>query len=98
MDSTSKILEENLEKILKGEGLELGEFDLAPEVKPVTLRKNVCYIVSAVIFNSKVKTFLHIFKVSFSKLSSYYNSPSSAELHRISSTNEQYNFTGSMKK
>ncbi|KAG1929345.1 8-oxo-dGDP phosphatase NUDT18 isoform X2 [Pimephales promelas] len=58
MDSTSKILEENLEKILKGEGLELGEFDLAPEVKPVTLRKNVCYIVSAVIFNSKEEVLL----------------------------------------
>ncbi|KAK9970301.1 hypothetical protein ABG768_026251 [Culter alburnus] len=52
MDST-KILEENLEKILKGEGLELREFDSLPELKPVTLRKNVCYIVSAVIFNSK---------------------------------------------
>ncbi|XP_050972606.1 8-oxo-dGDP phosphatase NUDT18-like isoform X1 [Labeo rohita] len=54
MDSTVQILEENLEKILKGEGLEVGEFDSVPEeVKPVTLRKSVCYIVSAVIFNSK---------------------------------------------
>ncbi|KAL0186504.1 hypothetical protein M9458_018174, partial [Cirrhinus mrigala] len=54
MDSTVQILEENLERILKGEGLEVGEFDSVPEeVKPVTLRKTVCYIVSAVIFNSK---------------------------------------------
>ncbi|XP_051525847.1 8-oxo-dGDP phosphatase NUDT18 isoform X3 [Myxocyprinus asiaticus] len=54
MDSTEEIFEEHLEKILKGEGLEVGEFDWAPEqLKPVTLRKNVCYIVSAVIFNSK---------------------------------------------
>ncbi|KAK7146416.1 hypothetical protein R3I93_013995 [Phoxinus phoxinus] len=58
MDSTAKIMEENLEKILKGEGLELREFDLDPEVKPVTLRKNVCYIVSAVIFNSKEEVLL----------------------------------------
>ncbi|CAM4714463.1 unnamed protein product [Leuciscus chuanchicus] len=58
MDSTAKTLEENLEKILKGEGLELREFDLAPEVQPVTLRKNVCYIVSAVIFNSKGEVLL----------------------------------------
>ncbi|XP_077079369.1 8-oxo-dGDP phosphatase NUDT18 [Siphateles boraxobius] len=58
MDSTAKILEETLEKILKGGGLELREFDLAPEVKPVTLRKNVCYIVSAVIFNSKEEVLL----------------------------------------
>ncbi|KAK2898928.1 hypothetical protein QQF64_031710 [Cirrhinus molitorella] len=54
MDSTVQILEENLETILKGEGLEVGEFNSVPEeVKPVTLRKSVCYIVSAVIFNSK---------------------------------------------
>lgn len=56
MDSTVEILEDNLEKILKGEGLEVREFDSVPEqVKPVTLRKSVCYIVGAVIFNSKVK-------------------------------------------
>ncbi|XP_067269302.1 8-oxo-dGDP phosphatase NUDT18 [Pseudorasbora parva] len=53
MDSMADLLEENIEKILKGEGIEFREFDLIPEVKPVTLRKNVCYIVSAVIFNSK---------------------------------------------
>lgn len=51
MDSPSSILEGNLEKILRGEGL---EFDsVAEQVDPVTLRKNVCYIVGAVIFNSK---------------------------------------------
>ncbi|XP_043103508.1 8-oxo-dGDP phosphatase NUDT18-like [Puntigrus tetrazona] len=50
----AEMLEENLEKILKGEGLEVREFDSVPEqVKPVTLRKSVCYIVGAVIFNSK---------------------------------------------
>lgn len=48
------ILEENVEKILKGEGLEVREFDSArDQVQPVTLRKDVCYIVGAVIFNSK---------------------------------------------
>ncbi|XP_056319216.1 8-oxo-dGDP phosphatase NUDT18 [Danio aesculapii] len=51
MESLSPILEENLEKILRGEGLEI---DSVPDqVDPVTLRKNVCYIVGAVIFNSK---------------------------------------------
>lgn len=56
MDPMAEILEDNLEKILKGEGLEVKEFDSVPEqVKPVTLRKSVCYIVGAVIFNSKVK-------------------------------------------
>lgn len=56
MDSMAEILEENLERILKGEGLEVKEFDSVPEqVKPVTLRKSVCYIVGAVIFNSKVE-------------------------------------------
>lgn len=77
MDST-KILEENLEKILKGEGLELREFDSLPELKPVTLRKNVCYIVSAVIFNSKVKmvSFLHVFKYfRVCPVSTYYIQP-----------------------
>ncbi|XP_018926764.1 8-oxo-dGDP phosphatase NUDT18-like [Cyprinus carpio] len=54
MDSRAQILEETLETILKGEGLEMREFDAVPEqVKPVTLRKSVCYIVSGVIFNSK---------------------------------------------
>lgn len=64
MDSRAQILEETLETILKGEGLEMREFDAVPEqVKPVTLRKSVCYIVSGVIFNSKVKmlSFLHVF-------------------------------------
>lgn len=87
MDST-KILEENLEKILKGEGLELREFD-SSELKPVTLRKNVCYIVSAVIFNSKVKmmSFLNVFKYfRVCSMSTYYVQPP-AEHHLISSTN-----------
>ncbi|XP_057211887.1 8-oxo-dGDP phosphatase NUDT18 [Triplophysa rosa] len=53
MDSLD-ILEENVEKILKGEGLEVRELDSArDQVQPVTLRKDVCYIVAAVIFNSK---------------------------------------------
>lgn len=55
MDSLD-VLEENVEKILKGEGLEVREFDSAgDQVQPVTLRKDACYIVGAVIFNSKVK-------------------------------------------
>ncbi|XP_065103593.1 8-oxo-dGDP phosphatase NUDT18 isoform X1 [Paramisgurnus dabryanus] len=52
MDSMG-ILEEDLEKILMGGGLEVREFDSANEVQPVTLGKDVCYIVCAVIFNSK---------------------------------------------
>ncbi|XP_062310785.1 8-oxo-dGDP phosphatase NUDT18 [Osmerus eperlanus] len=47
-------VDEELETILNGEGLEVTEFDSAPDkVKPVVLRKTVTYIVSAVIFNSK---------------------------------------------
>ena len=48
-------LDEEVETILNGEGLEVTEFDSAPDkVKPVVLRKTVTYIVSALIFNSKV--------------------------------------------
>ncbi|KAL1269422.1 hypothetical protein QQF64_031711 [Cirrhinus molitorella] len=46
-------LEETVERVLKGEGLEVTELHLAPEqTKPVT-RKNTCFAVCAVIFNSK---------------------------------------------
>lgn len=47
-------VDEEVEKILNGEGLEVTEFDSAPEnVKAVVLRKTISYIVAAVIFNSK---------------------------------------------
>ncbi len=46
-------LEETVERLLKGEGLEVTELHFAPEQKPVT-RKNTCFAVCAVIFNSKV--------------------------------------------
>lgn len=55
MGSVDFNLEQNVEKILNGEGMEVTGIDSAPEhIKPVILRKNVCYIVSALIFNSKV--------------------------------------------
>lgn len=64
MGSVDFSLEQNVEKILNGEGMEVTGIDSAPEhIKPVTLRKTVCYIVSAVIFNSKVSSLwmvLHI--------------------------------------
>lgn len=47
-------LEEEVEILLNGEGLDLKVFDYAPvELSPVTIRKTVCYIVSAIIFNDK---------------------------------------------
>ncbi|KAJ8401014.1 hypothetical protein AAFF_G00389710 [Aldrovandia affinis] len=54
MSSAALILEDKVEKILNGEGLEVKEFDCAPEqVKAVVLRRTVCYIVCAVIINAK---------------------------------------------
>ncbi|XP_041955784.1 8-oxo-dGDP phosphatase NUDT18 [Alosa sapidissima] len=54
MGSIDFNLEQNVERILNGEGMEVTGIDSAPEqIKPVTLRKTVCYIVSAVILNSK---------------------------------------------
>ncbi|KAJ8263189.1 hypothetical protein COCON_G00156460 [Conger conger] len=54
MGSAGLILEDKVEKILNGGGLEVKELDSAPEqVKPVILRKTVCYIVCAVIINAK---------------------------------------------
>uniref|UniRef100_A0AAY4CXE0 Nudix hydrolase domain-containing protein n=1 Tax=Denticeps clupeoides TaxID=299321 RepID=A0AAY4CXE0_9TELE len=45
---------EPVQKVLLGEGLEVKCFHSAPEpVTPVVLRKTACYIVSAVVFNSK---------------------------------------------
>ena len=56
MGSVAFNFEQNVEKILNGEGMEVTEIDSAPEqIKPVALKKTVCYIVSAVIFNSKVR-------------------------------------------
>ncbi|KAI4882462.1 hypothetical protein NFI96_005458, partial [Prochilodus magdalenae] len=50
----SEDLDDAVEKIMNGEGLEVTCFDMQPEqLEPVTLRKTVCYIVSAVIFNAK---------------------------------------------
>ncbi|XP_030621902.1 8-oxo-dGDP phosphatase NUDT18 [Chanos chanos] len=54
MGSSDLNLDDTVEKLLNGEGVEVTEFDSVPEqVKPVALRKTVCYIVSAIIFNSK---------------------------------------------
>ncbi|XP_023694378.1 8-oxo-dGDP phosphatase NUDT18 [Paramormyrops kingsleyae] len=48
------VCEDTVEKILNGEGLEVKEFDSSPEeVHAVVLRKTVCYIVCAIIFNAK---------------------------------------------
>ncbi|KAK2840659.1 hypothetical protein Q7C36_012238 [Tachysurus vachellii] len=45
-------VEEKVEMLLNGEGLEVPDSD-SDHVQAVTLKKNVCYIVSAVIFNSE---------------------------------------------
>lgn len=47
-------VEEQVEKLLSGQGLEVSGCDVGLEQsKPATLRKNVTYIVCAVIFNDK---------------------------------------------
>lgn len=49
-------VEEQVEKLLSGQGLEVSGCDVGLEQsKPATLRKNVTYIVCAVIFNDKVQ-------------------------------------------
>lgn len=48
-------VEEQVEKLLAGQGLEVSGCDVAlDQSKPATLRKNVTYIVCAVVFNDKV--------------------------------------------
>ncbi|XP_067857310.1 8-oxo-dGDP phosphatase NUDT18-like isoform X1 [Heptranchias perlo] len=48
------LIENRLELLLKGEGLEVQEYDSPPdEVVPVAVRKTVCYIVAAVILNEQ---------------------------------------------
>lgn len=55
MDSVDEGVEEKVEKVLNGEGLEVLDSDFTPDrVQAVTLRKNVFYVVSAVIFNAEV--------------------------------------------
>lgn len=49
-------LEEKVETLLKGEGLEVTELHFAPEEKKPVTRKNACFAVCAVIFNSKVRS------------------------------------------
>ncbi|MCI4381289.1 hypothetical protein PGIGA_G00249650 [Pangasianodon gigas] len=59
MDSVDEDVEEKVEKMLNGEGLEVLDFDSTPDhVQAVTLRKNACYIVSAVIFNAEGKVLM----------------------------------------
>ncbi|XP_051525850.1 8-oxo-dGDP phosphatase NUDT18 isoform X4 [Myxocyprinus asiaticus] len=53
MALTSQHLEGMVEKMLKGEGLEVTEFHSLPEHMDVVSRRNVCLSVCAVIFNSK---------------------------------------------
>uniref|UniRef100_A0A3B3ZK76 Nudix hydrolase domain-containing protein n=1 Tax=Periophthalmus magnuspinnatus TaxID=409849 RepID=A0A3B3ZK76_9GOBI len=55
MESDTPILmEEQVERLLKGEGAEVMVCDMGvDQSKPATLRKNVTYIVGAVIFNDK---------------------------------------------
>ncbi|KAK3540259.1 hypothetical protein QTP70_029346, partial [Hemibagrus guttatus] len=52
MDSVDEAVEEKVEKMLNGEGLEVPDF-MPDHTQAVTLKKNICYIVSAVIFNSE---------------------------------------------
>lgn len=48
-------VEEQVEMLLAGQGLEVSGCDVAlDQSKPATLRKNVTYIVCAVVFNDKV--------------------------------------------
>lgn len=55
MGSATLNLEQHVNNILNGEGMEVTAIDSAPEpLKAVVVRKTVCYIVSALIFNSKV--------------------------------------------
>ncbi|KAK7933637.1 hypothetical protein WMY93_004533 [Mugilogobius chulae] len=52
--SVMEVMEEQVEKLLNGEGVEVTVCDVGLEQsKPATLRKNVTYIVGAVIFNDK---------------------------------------------
>ncbi|KAF4109708.1 hypothetical protein G5714_008960 [Onychostoma macrolepis] len=51
-------LEEMAERLLKGEGLEVTELHFAPEQKKPVTRKNTCFAVCAVIFNSKNEVLL----------------------------------------
>ncbi|XP_063051417.1 8-oxo-dGDP phosphatase NUDT18 [Engraulis encrasicolus] len=54
MGSATLNLEQHVNNILNGEGMEVTAIDSAPEpLKAVVVRKTVCYIVSALIFNSK---------------------------------------------
>ncbi|TTM20210.1 8-oxo-dGDP phosphatase NUDT18 [Bagarius yarrelli] len=55
MDSVVVDVEERLEKMLKGDGLEVPDFN---HLQAVTLKKSVCYIVSAVIFNPEGKVLM----------------------------------------
>ncbi|XP_028314366.1 8-oxo-dGDP phosphatase NUDT18 isoform X2 [Gouania willdenowi] len=49
-------VEEQLEQLLTGQGSEVSSYDIGQEQsKPAMLKKNVTYIVCAVIFNDKVK-------------------------------------------
>lgn len=54
----SEDLDQTVEKLLNGGGLEVTAFHSVPEQRSAAvLRKTVCYIVSAVIFNAKVLVF-----------------------------------------
>lgn len=49
-------VEEQVEQLLAGQGLEVSGCDVAlDQSKPATLRRNVTYIVCAVVFNDKVR-------------------------------------------
>uniref|UniRef100_W5NE77 Nudix (nucleoside diphosphate linked moiety X)-type motif 18 n=1 Tax=Lepisosteus oculatus TaxID=7918 RepID=W5NE77_LEPOC len=53
MGSAHRTVEDELEKILSGEGSPVQRFDSAPDLQSVALRKTTCYIVCGVIFNEK---------------------------------------------
>lgn len=74
MDSVDEDVEEKVEKLVNGEGLEVLDFDFMPDhVQAVTLRKNVFYIVSAVIFNTKVMTInIDIFDIQHFMINMYH--------------------------
>ena len=56
--STAMEVEDQIRRIMEGEGLEFTELDVHPDqAKPATLRKTVSYIVCAVILNDQVRMF-----------------------------------------
>lgn len=60
MTSERQLVEEQVERLLSGQGSEVSLCDVGMEQsKPAALRKNITYIVCAVIFNEKASPARH---------------------------------------